>query len=65
VLTLAEAALHSQRPSGIVHDDHRMRTVGLAGAAQVLDLVSGAKYAISGHWAFRIEHRALRRISAT
>jgi len=40
VLTLAEAALHAQRPSGIVHDDHRMRTVGLAGAAQVLDFIT-------------------------
>jgi len=65
VLTLAEAALHAQRPSRIVHDDHRMRTVGLAGAAQVLDLVSGAKHTINGHWAFRIEHCALRRIFAT
>jgi hypothetical protein len=65
VLTLAEAALHAQRPSGSVHDDHRVRTVGLAGSAQILDLIAGAKHSISGHGAFRIEHRALRRIFAT
>jgi hypothetical protein len=44
VLTLAEAALHAERPSGIIHNDHRVRTVGLASAAQVLDLVSGTEY---------------------
>jgi hypothetical protein len=56
MLTLAEAALHAQRPSGVVHDDHRMRTVGLASAAQVLDLVSGSKHSISSHSAFRVAH---------
>jgi hypothetical protein len=47
VLTLTKAALHPQRPSGLVHDDDGMRTVGLAGTAQVFDLVAGAKYAIN------------------
>jgi len=51
VLTLTEAALHPERPSGLVDDDDGMRTVGLAGAAQVFDLISGAKHSISGHWA--------------
>jgi hypothetical protein len=49
VLTLTEAALHPQRPSGLVHDDDGMRTVGLAGAAQVFDLIAGSKHSISGH----------------
>jgi hypothetical protein len=59
VLTLTEAALHSQRPSRLVYDDDRVRTVGLAGATQILDLVAGAKHSIIEHWAFRIEHCAL------
>jgi hypothetical protein len=53
MLTLTEAALHPQRPSGLVHDDDGMRTVGLAGAAQVFDLVAGAKHSISGHRGLR------------
>jgi hypothetical protein len=65
VLTLTEPALHAERPCRLVHDDHGVRTVGLAGAAQVLDLISGAKHAIIEHWAFRIEHGALRRMFAT
>jgi hypothetical protein len=72
VLTLAEAALHAQRPSGLVHHDDGMRTVGLARAAQVFDLVARAKYSITRHGSFRIEHCAfciehcaLRRKSAT
>jgi hypothetical protein len=72
VLTLTKAALHAERPSGIVDDDHCVRTVGLAGAAQILDLVSGAKHSIIEHWVFRsepwafcIEHCALPRIFAT
>jgi hypothetical protein len=65
VLTLTEAALHAERPSGIVNDDHGVRAIGLTGAAQVLDLVSGAKHSIIEHWAFRLEDRALRGIFAT
>ena len=48
VLTLAEAALHAQRPSALVHHDDRMRTVGLAGTTEILDLVAGAECSISG-----------------
>jgi hypothetical protein len=58
VLTLTEAALDAQRPASLVNDDHRVRTVGLASAAQVFDLVTRAKHAIIEHWAFRIEHCA-------
>jgi hypothetical protein len=47
VLTLAEAALHAQRPSVPVYHNDRMRTVGLARAAQVFDLVAGAECSIS------------------
>jgi hypothetical protein len=65
VLTLAEPALHSQRPTGLIDDDDRVRTVGFAGTAQIFDFVSGAKHSIGGHWVFRIEHGVLRRIFAT
>jgi hypothetical protein len=43
VLTLAEAALDAHRPAGLIDDDHRMETVGLAGATQILDFVAGAE----------------------
>jgi hypothetical protein len=59
VLALAEAALHAQRPSCLVDDDDRVRTVGLAGAAQIFDLVTGTKHAIIDHWAFRFERCAV------
>jgi hypothetical protein len=65
VLTLAEAALDAHRPAGLIDDDHRMETVGLAGTTPILDFVTRAKHAIIEHWAFRIEHRAFRRIFAT
>jgi hypothetical protein len=56
MLTLAEAALDAQRPTGLIDDDHRMRAVGLAGSAEILDLIPGTKGSIIGHWAFRVEH---------
>jgi hypothetical protein len=45
VLTLAEAALDAQWPAVPVHHDHRVQAIELAGAAQILDLVSCAKHA--------------------
>jgi hypothetical protein len=72
VLTLTEPALHAQRPSGLVHDDHRVGAVGLARTAQIVNLIAGAKHSITAHgafrmesWAFCIEHRALPPIFAT
>jgi hypothetical protein len=46
VLTLTKAALDAQRPAVRVHDDHRVQAIDLTGAAQILDLVSGAKHAL-------------------
>jgi hypothetical protein len=43
MLTLAVGALHSQRPARLVDDDHRVRTIGLAGAAEVFDFLAGAE----------------------
>ena len=56
MLTLTETALHTQRPATLVDHDHRVRTVGLASAAEILDLIPGAEYAIIEHVTFRSEH---------
>jgi hypothetical protein len=52
VLALAEPALDAQRPALAVHDDHRVIAIGLAGTAQILDLVTGTEHA-------RFRHRAI------
>jgi hypothetical protein len=58
MLTLTKAALHAQRPAGVVNHDHRVGSVGLAGAAEIFDLVSGAKHSIIEHWGIPVEHCA-------
>jgi hypothetical protein len=52
MLALTEAALHAQWPALAVHDDHRVKAIGLARAAQILDLVTGTEHA-------RLRHRAI------
>jgi hypothetical protein len=51
VLALAEVALHAQRPAFGIGDDDGVRALGLAGAAQVLDLVTGSKRPPARHGA--------------
>jgi len=42
MLTVAVITIDTQRPPAGVDDDHRVRSIELAGAAEVFDRVAGA-----------------------